>query len=114
MQLDAQKRQEDLEMRQRQIQLDFERQQREVQAEADKRKRELDLRQRELQEEAELYERQLEKVMQLKKKQDEMENLQTELKLREREEIRADLGSDYDSDSDRVDVTRREKSSPKH
>ena len=52
--------------------------------------------------------------MQLKKKQDEMENLQAELKLREREEIRADLGCDYDSDSDRVDVTRIKKSAPKH
>ena len=114
MQREARRNQEELEMRQRQIQLDFERQQRELQEESAKRKRELDLRQRELQEEAELYERQLEKVLQMKKKQDEMENLQAELKIREQEEIRADLGSDYDSDGDRVDVTRKEKSKPKH
>ena len=42
-----------------------------------------------------------------------MENLQAELLLREREEVRGELGSDYDSDGDRVDVTRPTKSSAK-
>ena len=42
-----------------------------------------------------------------------MENLQAELRLREIEEIRGELGSDYDSDGDRVDVTRPTKSSAK-
>ena len=110
VQLAAQRNQEELEIRQRQIQLDFEKQQRELQEKSTKRKQELDLWQRELHEEAELYERHMEKVMQMQKKQNEMENLQAELRLREREEIRNELGSDYDSDDDRVDVTQTKMS----
>ena len=89
-------------MQQRQAQLDIENQQ-----------RELDQRRRELEEEAELHKQELENAMLLERQRNEMENLQTELRLREREEIREELGSDYDSDGDCDDVTRYKESAPK-
>ena len=104
---------QEAERNQRKLQEDAEARERQLQEESDRRMRELDERQRELQEEAELYKRELENAQKLKKQQDEMENLQAELRLREIEEIRGELGSDYDSDGDCVDVTRPTKSSAK-
>ena len=75
--------------------------------------RELEEQQRELREEAELRQRELDNALKLKKQKDEMENLQAELRLREREEVRTELGSDYESDSDREDVTKSECRKPK-
>ena len=103
MQLEAKRLQEELDLKQRQVQLDVERQQ-----------RELDQRQRELKEEAELRKQELENEIQLKRQKHEMENLENELRLREREEIRQELGSDYDSDDDREDVTRLKESTQKY
>ena len=113
VQLEAKRLKEELDMRQRQVQLDVERQQRELQEENNKRKRELDRRQKELEEEAELHKRELENAMQLERQKNQMENWQAELRIREREEIRSELGSDYDSDSDCEDVTRPKGPAPK-
>ena len=101
--LEVKRRQEELDMQQRQAQLDIEKQQ-----------RELDQRRRELEEEAELLKQEMENAMLLERQRNEMENLQTELHLHEREEIREELGSDYDSDGDCDDVTRYKESAPKH
>ena len=104
---------EEAEARERKLNQEAEERERQMQEESDRRKRELDQRQRELLEEAELHKREMDSAMQLRQKQHEMENLQTELRLREQEEIRSELGSDYESDSDRGDVTRPETSAPK-
>ena len=98
---------------QRQLQEEAAARQLQLQEESERRMRELDERQRELREETELHQRELENAQKLKKQQDEMENLQAELRLREREEVRGELGSDYDSDGDRFDVTHPTKSSAK-
>ena len=99
-------RREEAEARERKLKEEAEARERQLQEESERRKRELDRRQRELQEEAELHKRELENALQLKKQRDEMENLEAELRLRHREEVRGELGSDYDSDSDRDDVTQ--------
>ena len=115
MQLEAKRLHEELDMKQRQVQLDVERQQRELQEETNRRKRELDNRQREIQEEAELHKRELENELELNKQKHQMEKLQAELRLRESEEIREALGSDYDSDGDcDDDVTRPKEPSPRY
>ena len=87
---------------------------RQLQLETERQMRELEQRQRVLREEAELRQRELDNALKLKKQKDEMENLQAELRLREREEVRTELGSDYDSDSDRVDVTKPDSNAPKY
>ena len=103
------KRREEAEARERQVQLEAQQKQEEVK----RQQRELEQRQREIREEAELHKQELESAMQLEKQKNEMENLQTELRLREKEEIRDELGSDYDSDSDRDDVTSPKEPVPK-
>ena len=108
------KRRDEAEARERKLKEEAEARERQLQEESERRKRELDQRQRELQEEAELHKRELENAMQLKKQRDDMEILQTELRLREQEEIRGELGSDYESDNDRGDVTRPAATLPKH
>ena len=81
-----------------------------------RQKRELDQRKRALQEEAELRKRELDNAQKLQKQKDEMNNLQAEVQLREKVQIRADRGnnSDLETESDRCDVTRFIKSAPKH
>ena len=105
IQLEVKRRQDELDMQQRQAQLDLERHQ-----------QELDQQRRELEEDAQLHKKVLENTMRLKRQEDEMKTLQAELRLREREAIREELGSDYDSDSDdgRADVTGLKASTQKH
>ena len=107
------KMKEEAEARDRKLKEEAEALERQIQEESERCKRELDRRQREIQEEAELHKRELENALQLRKQRDEMENLEAELRLRQREEVRGELGSDYDSDSDRDDVTQPKHCAPK-
>ena len=63
-----------------------------------RQRRELDQRKRALQEEAELRKRELDNAQKLQKQKDEMDNLQAEVHLREQEQMRADLGSNCNSE----------------
>ena len=66
---------------------------------------ELASRRRELEEETERRARELEQAIQLQRKRDDVEALHTEVNARKAEEMRATLGSDYNSDDEREDVT---------
>ena len=105
--------QEEAAARERQRQEDAAARERQLQEEAERQLRELKQKQRELREEAELRERELENALKLKKQKDELENLQEELRIRERENVRGELGSDYESDGERVDVTMPGSQAPR-
>ena len=74
--------------------------------EAELRRQELAAKRRELEEETERRSRELEDAMELQRARDRLESLQTEVNVRKREEMRQILGSDYDSDEEREDVTK--------
>ena len=58
-----------------------------------------------LKEETERQQRELDHEIEMQKKVAEMEKLTAEVKIREREDLRSVLGSDYDSDEEPEDVT---------
>ena len=102
--------------------IDFEREVAKQKRELDKhredvaqRQKELDQRERQLQEEAEFHKRELEIIQKTQKQQEEMENLQAEVKLREQEQIRAEFGSNCETESECLGSTEgNEQFASKH
>ena len=99
-----------------QLKLDMERraaQQRrdldEMDAKAEQQQRELAARRKELEEETERRAREFENAMQLQQAKDRLKSLQTEVHVRQREEMRQVLGSDYDSEEERDDDVTKPK-----
>ena len=67
-----------------------------------------DIQRRLLQEETERQQRELEEELETQRQLAEYERRRAEVKIREREEMRSALGSDYESDDEREDVTREQ------
>ena len=73
-----------------------------------------DLKRKLLKEETERQQRELDHEIEMQKKVAEMEKLTAEVKIREREDLRSVLGSDYDSDEEHEDVTNPKNKTEKN
>ena len=81
--------------------------QREFECEMARKQRQLELQQEELQAEATKRRQEMEDALELEESMQQLEELSIELDIRQREAVRSELGSQYDSDEDREDVTER-------
>ena len=95
---------QEIERRKQETHQDIERRRQETKQEIERRKQEAE-------QEMERERRRIEDETELKRQSIALEQLQAEVSIREREQVRSELGSDYESSDEEVDVTKQPQES---
>ena len=95
-----------LEREEAQRQIEFERSEALRRQQLEEENRRVEMERRLLKDESERRQRELDHQIEMQQRITEMERLRKEVMIRENEEVRLSLGSDYESDDEREDVTR--------